>query len=488
VTYLTSYAWIPSLFGIGAFLDSITKPELRKGLVDLTFKNKTTKEMIISAHKILKVLYLPDRLGSFVGRSALITSIALIALTYAQYNKNIDAFKDDTAPFLLKLLSGDPLCVIFMIGIYFIDAISSYFTIVVIRVSRICNNIMEFMFLSISDVVMTFLIVIFILPAFLTFSVLREDKPNQPYNVILKSGTAKQDNLTSSLWANILIFNPMEKHKDQNAKKLELFPSWNLEHWSIILRDDLNTKRDIGAIYNSSENSDTIYFQSKGFLGRAEVFSYLLKALTAIDEITNVQQLETYEAPLEDFYGLIEYKSTYKPSINDFKQVYLQTIGDINFISNKIFDLIQLDEVNVSQNSVLWNYNLGRISNDDSYSIIVCDGSIIKEKNNMYTYTSIEKYENCKKAIAVRSIILSKLKQYTIYNFENNLQFPLSPFVLSSISTTIIIYYTIIVFILVNYLPIASAKFLDGDFLSKSIFSIYSIILITLVIPLSLFL
>jgi hypothetical protein len=112
------------------------------------------------------------------------------------------AFQQVTLPFLRGILDLDVRVLSFLGGVLFIDTVSIYQTMLFLRIARGCRNVGEFLFISFADVVMSFLIFIFLIPLFVTIPFLSSSPRERTLDFVLTSEAVKQDaDVLSSLRA-----------------------------------------------------------------------------------------------------------------------------------------------------------------------------------------------------------------------------------------------------------------------------------------------
>lgn len=469
-------------------LDRLLKAELKERLSLYIFGNGS---QTVSHRVSLFNVLLTSALGTtFIGRTARLLLIGLVSIIFVyslQYFFKREAFDQSTLPFLQQVLSMRPFAIYVLISFVGVDAISFFQTASFARLAAYCKNPIEVAFLAFADVVVSLFLVIVFLPVFIYASHRIAASPHDAYiRLVLVESIQSQ-----KLGLRELILMP--------APRVTAPDSFNSE---MKKEDDLLA--DAGWIYSSprlyvgakdenvtiaraingeiSEAGDSLIFV-KGDIKTEEVARMIAIVLKTSKGVNEVKAVDTSSDLFGNAAYAFEVSGTSRSMPLTFLSSYSFIMGDINFFGAGIYEALSLGSKTFEENGITYNSFLSNVVDGmDGKIVYKCDDQVAKEIDRE---DFIKSTSECWEGVAISSSAISGMLSLLSYNLENNLDIPVLPTALSSVFLTILVYASILIWILLPYIRTLAERFTEKGAiaLTNNIFTVSFCLAAIVIVP-----
>jgi hypothetical protein len=400
-----------------------------------------------TVYDTIRAIFGARSISSFLFRSALVTLMMLTVLFLLQAYTKGNEFDKVSDPFLTSLWNRDASAWIIVIGVIVVDFLSISQTIFFLRISAYCRAVWEIIVLTAADIILSLVIFIFILPIFVTAGFLVPQKTDGTVVALLSTTEpTRQTSQNYNLLRSLLIFDPRHPSADIEdiASDIRRRQWLSYEYKvSVVRRRDADS--GIEEVFHKALSAGSLSVLAHGHVDNLQALEFVADALKREPEISGVKILEKYNT----FYAamiLLRYRATPAIQLSYFSRVYSSVLTQMNFLDDKIFDIIRFSSPSISQSDVIAAYSSATAtskyfrSSHRQYNW--CDGEI-SFRDVKLPFDLDQKFDNCKGAISLESFGLGNLASFARYNLDQDLHVPISPFALSSLTATIAIYYLI---------------------------------------------
>lgn len=496
----STVAWVTATFafcslicGLSAWLDKQLGEEFKSAIVHRVFgrssdSSPSTKKSIGKLYTAIESIYNFNKRSSFIRRAIFTSIIFIVILILLQYIFNNENFLKSTLPFIERMVTLDIRVYIFFIGILTIDVISIYQTLLFMRIARSCENVVEFLFVSFADLVMSFIVFIVVIPFFITSSFLFSQNKDSEIEFVLSTVESPKSYSTYDAIRDFLVFDPRKTRPSEVEVDGEVRQKgWNILYYSVLARTSNTVPLTIGDIVKTSTNSYGMIIQMRGLSNLEEAAFAFREILAKSDNVSTVKSLDFYDNFLGGAYDLLKVNTNYTTGYKFFVSNYFSIMKEINFFDENLLKVIKLGKFSIDENEIYQAYNvksaLSLMRDEKRRYYIYCDGKITHDYRPKEVGVDT-KYDDCKKALAVNAYSLQGILHIATYKFSNNIGVPISPFALSSLIATILFYYIALCFIITSLLFSLSAPLFKEreNFFVKNPLLITSIALSALVI------
>lgn len=466
-------------------LDTHLKRDLRERFASYVFG---TPQQSVSDRVKLFHVFLLNIIGRGFWRrtlSLLVISIVSIVFVYSiQFLENESHFNNFTYKYISSLLDLNTFSIFVFISFVAVDIISFFQTITFSRLAAYCKNIIEVAFLAVSDLVVSFFLVIFILPALIFVShklatrshesaikfAIQDGIQEQSLTIrtalLMAAPRADQVEVQGEAAAKIKVDDLGEAGWSYSVPMMFIAPA----HADIAVEKVAN--REIATTGN------TIIFE-KGTFSPEETSKILAEIITSADGVNEVKPIESYRDSFSNSIYTYSISGFSEPSNLNFLEDYRYLLRDVNFFGSDLNSIFKFHSKIYSENDIMWIGSLSKGVDTASDRIIYkCDDERIKTVLRDEFIASAGK---CNRGYAMSVWGATGIASLLSYKFDHQTLVPVLPTALSSIFLTFLIYISILAWISLPYVNELIRKYTDGgaDLLINNQFKIiYGLIII----------
>lgn len=447
---------LASPLALSHLLDRVLKEELKKKLFLYVFgdENQNISQRVMLFNSILTAA-----LGAGVMQRALrLLAIGFVSIFFVyslQYIFNRGQFNDVTYPFLSEVLSLRPLAIYTFISFACVDAISFFQTTTFSRLAAYCKNPVEVLFLAFADVVVSLFLVIVFLPVFIFWSYALANSPHDVSVKVVILETLQSQELTIADVISLVaprISEPTEEVKSEAEEAKTLSGAgWTYTNPRVFVGAADSEVSIQTAVDGSVPSAGRTLLFTKGEFSPAESASFISDILQATPGISKVRVVESEG----DMFGNAAYNLTVEGvsqySGLSFLGSYSSIMGGVNFFGGDLYEAVSFGSKTYDENAIILTGLLANVFDKaDGKIVLKCENKPVVTIDRS-DFLRIPEHE-CKKAFATSGWGASGIASLLSYNLKNNLSVPVLPTAISSIFLTILIYVSIIAWLLIPYI------------------------------------
>jgi hypothetical protein len=414
----------------------------------------------------------------------------LILLSSLQAIVNNNGFLEATVPFFESVTRLEGRSVTLLVGVLTIDFLSIYQTATFLRISRGCQNILDVLFLSLADVLVSVLLFIIIFPFFITASFFINAPQTGSFSILISSTLTKQNAGVNDL-RSFLLFDPRSKGEITEESLANLRDrKWQFRSYDISTYSN-DVKITLQDAIKSANSAGSIAVQTRGNLADERVMQIMMEILRARPYVRSASIAESTQG-FFSAYTLARLAVLNRVTFEFFWKTYGALVGQINFLDADLLRVLTLHSPDMTANDVAFQYNrlslLPRVVRGNLEEYVYCDGNY-SSVARLKPYDPEADYDKCAEAVAVDSMAFANIRSVSLYEDASE-SIPISPLALSSLTATAMIYYLLIARIVFRIIrPLFSVAIKDGDiFLRRNLFTITFIVLLIVGSPVVIFL
>ena len=411
-----------------------------------------------------------------------------IAFVYSlQYFVRYDQFAEDTLPFLKSVASLRPFAIYVLLSFAAVDAISFFQTATFSRLAAYCKNPIEVMFLAFADVVVSLFLVIIFLPMFLFASYSIATAPHDVnIKVALVEALQPQQFTISDI---VMMAAPRIADAGENTifdeAEATAQQDWIYSNPRVFVQPGhADLSLETAARGRLPSAGGTLVFV-KGDLSSEEVAVRLASILASNDNVDSASVLESSS----DLFGngvysfAVQGRSEYSGFV--FLTSYRSIMGDVNFFGDGFYDVFSLGSKTFDENEITYTGMLTRvvINREGGQVVYTCDDGPVKTVDRV-EFLKLPK-SACSRGVAMSEWSVAGIASLLSYNLEDELNIPVLPTALSSVVLTVIIYASIMIWILLPYITAFADRYTNegAKFVTDHVFTISFVLIMFIFAP-----
>ncbi len=399
---------------------------------------------------------------------SIISIISIVFVYSIQYFENKEQFEIFTSGYISSVFSLNTFSILVFLSFVIVDIISFFQTITFSRLAAYCKNVIEVAFLAFSDIIVSFFLVIFILPALIFVSHKIATRQHETtIRFALKDGLQPQ---TLSVRSALLMAAPRAEgdvaDTDEATDGVPMKVSDLSEHgWSYSTptifiapqRGEISIEKI--AKGEVAQAGQSVIFE-KGQYTAEETSSIIAQILSIPKGVRDVRPIESYRDSFSNSIYSFDINGFASSSNLQFSSHYRYLLRDVNFFGSDLYSLFRFNSKVYSENDIMWLGTLTKGADSATDSVIYkCDEEPVKTAHREDFIAIASK---CSKGYAMSEWGASGVASLLSYKFDHPTMVPILPTALSSIFLTFIIYIAIFMWICLPYINELLKKYTDG--------------------------
>ncbi|MCJ8149102.1 hypothetical protein [Shinella sedimenti] len=476
-------------------LDTHLKRDLRERFASYVFG---TSQQSVADRVMLFHAFLLNIIGRGFWRRALsllIISVFSIVFIYSlQYLENGDEFNKYTYKYISSLFDFNAFSILVFISFVLVDVVSFFQTLTFSRLAAYCKNVIEVGFLAVSDLVVSFFLVIFILPALIFVSHKLAARSHEATIRVALQDSLQEQSL--SIRTALLMAAPRAGESDferASDESVEVKVGDLAERgWSygtplmFIAPAHADVSVEKVAAKELTSVGNTVIFE-KGVYSPEETSKIISEIIRSADGVVEVKPIDSYRDAFSNAIYTFDVVGTAGASNLKFWNDYKYLLRDVNFFGDDLDSIFQFGSKIYSENEIMWIGNLGKgVETINDRMIYKCDDAPLQTVSRE---EFVVEAGRCEKGYAMSAWGAAGIASMLSYKFGNQTILPILPTALSSIFLTFIIYISIIAWVTLPYINDILRRYTDSgaDLLVNNQFKIIYALFVMIALPIFLY-
>ncbi|MGO6684205.1 hypothetical protein [Rhizobium leguminosarum] len=486
-----AYVGLASPLLIFALVDRYIRDDLKVTFASHVFgtPSQSISDRVSLFHNTILSRALGKGFRTRLTRLVAIGAVSIFFVYSLQYFYHREAFDENTWPFIAAAMALHPFALYVMAAFLTVDAISFFQTITFARLAAYCKNPIEVLFLAFADIVVSLFLVIIILPV-LIFAAHKFAEGPRPATIRIAlddvgnpQTVSTRDILTMA--APILEDSEDDLQDGVDTLKQVIDDGWIYSAPRMYLAPATESV-SLDRVANGKVRSvgGTIIFE-KGRSSASQTGEALAELIRTDASIKEARLLESYRDPFGRSIYTFEISGQSSASKLSLFKDYRFLMRDVNFFGNDFNQALQLGSKVYRENEIMWLGMVGNAIDSVTGSVVYkCDNGTLKSVDRLKFL--VEAADGCSNGVAMSATGVAGIAAMLSYKFEEETVIPILPTALSSIFLTVMIYFSIIVWICLPYIRVALERYAVGGatLLKDNFFTITFVVVVLLSLPL----